>query len=398
MSRHMNYLLLSQKNLQNVLSFLLFLSLILLNGCKQRADVSRVASFKGVSSAHTVVPLLLLVGGNASCASGKRTFVSGLTGHIASEGPEGMSMEAEFKAFSSALSTALSESIGPTSRNLPWIKTCFRLLEDGREIAFMSSNVAKPSKTVIKNTKAGGEISVADLDDWFKPIIDRIEELRMTDDNKERPIIVAGHSFGGWTSIQLVSRLPARSVTVLTTMDPISRKTCTPERVSHAVKGFLSNYAQQDFESKTEAEREAIALEFADEGCRAFPPDIDAQTLKIQLGEATWQNFYQDFDIFLHSGPGAGATNRLIDEKILTDLVHQKRYSYTMPAHVAINHSPEVWVAHLAASMRAYGVENEESLFALKSTISALTTNASAKSLGLTGQSDSAGYLGGFVD
>ena len=87
----------------------------------------------------------------------------------------------------------------------------------------------------------------------------------------------------------------------------------------------------------------------------------------MQLGEATWQNFYQEFDIFLHSGQGTGATNRLIDEKILTDLVRQQRYSFTMPAHVAINHSPEVWAAHLAASMRAYGIQNEESLLALKS-------------------------------
>ena len=263
---------------QNVLSVVLLVAVGILNGCKPRTDVSRAASFDGVGPAQNVAPLLLLVGGNASCASGKRTFVTGLTGHIASEGPEGMSMEAEFKAFSNILSKSLSESLGPTALNLPWIKTCFRLLEDGREIAFMSSKAGKAEKTVIKNTKAGGEISSADLDAWFQPIISRIEELRMTDDNKERPIIIAGHSFGGWTSMQLVDRLPARSVTVLTTMDPISRKTCTPERVSRAVNGFLSNYAEKELKSKTETEKEAVALEFADAGCRAFPPDIDTET------------------------------------------------------------------------------------------------------------------------
>jgi len=87
-------------------------------------------------------------------------------------------------------------------------------------------------------------------------------------------LFVAGHSYGGWLALQVA--LGARQpVEALTSIDPISRATCS----------FTSPF-----------------------GCMSFPSDVTAaQRAELKRKTGRWVNFYQTQTWYLHSGAAAEA-------------------------------------------------------------------------------------------
>ncbi|MEZ4752378.1 MAG: hypothetical protein R3B54_17620 [Bdellovibrionota bacterium] len=95
---------------------------------------------------------------------------------------------------------------------------------------------------------------------------------------KNTPIFVIGHSYGGWLSMYLSTRLSDRTLAGLFTVDPISPKTCGPVEVLIGAAG-----------------------------CHQSPRDLENGD--IQKIAAHWLNFYQTDDRWLTSSEIAEAQN-----------------------------------------------------------------------------------------
>ncbi len=124
------------------------------------------------------------------------------------------------------------------------------------------------------------------------------------------PLFIVGHSYGGWTAIDLAVRLPKSvEIVALVTLDPISRVNCLP----------LDVLAPADSpEAKV--------------GCREAPADFGAAKLRAVASRAgSWNNFYQTSSVQLHSGPIAQAENVELTYSVTT-----------IEAHRAVSKDPQV--------------------------------------------------------
>ena len=93
---------------------------------------------------------------------------------------------------------------------------------------------------------------------------------------------VVGYSYGGWTSMKLVSELDeSTNLMGLVTVDPISMVNCT-------TTGFLNTFFGG----------------MPAQGCTESPSDFTTETIMgIENNAKTWLNFYQEDQTILHSGP-----------------------------------------------------------------------------------------------
>ena len=100
---------------------------------------------------------------------------------------------------------------------------------------------------------------------------------------------LVGHSYGGWTIMQVAKNLPPEiKIVGLTTIDPISMKECTAAAYASLILGG-GNIG----------------------GCQRAPADFtDADVKSIRARIDRWTNYYQTNFEFLHSGPIAAAENK----------------------------------------------------------------------------------------
>ncbi len=116
------------------------------------------------------------------------------------------------------------------------------------------------------------------------------EDIRAVAAAVEQPrLFIIGHSYGGWTAMDLVMRLPKDlAIGGFVTLDPISKVTCTP-------KSFVSHIADKD-----------------GSGCREPPSDFaPSQISGLAKRVRHWGNYYQVSSKVLHSGPLNGADNNV---------------------------------------------------------------------------------------
>jgi hypothetical protein len=141
-------------------------------------------------------------------------------------------------------------------------------------------------------------------------------------------VAVIGYSYGGPLAMELVSRLSNRSkVIFLTTMDPISHKECTPNRMFKAVDDKETNSP-----------------------CNRFPPDfalgkIDQIASRV---DGNWWNYYQRRSTSLKSDRVQDSKNRI--KNILKD--YQDEQDWIMAhAHFIIDRDLAFEVARNLASV-----------------------------------------------
>ncbi len=113
----------------------------------------------------------------------------------------------------------------------------------------------------------------------------------------ENPVLaVIGHSYGGWTAMDFMRQL-ARfyPAPYLATIDPISRKNCTPDVI--AQDAYYKNFKGE---------------------CQTAPRDFDKWELDDILGKAqyNWYNYYQTSSRYLHSGPLSDSQNQIKNREV----------------------------------------------------------------------------------
>ena len=99
---------------------------------------------------------------------------------------------------------------------------------------------------------------------------------------------LVGHSYGGWTIMQLAKNLPPEiEIEGFTTIDPISVKECNAAVYASLILGGGNI-----------------------NGCQRAPADFTESDIKaIRSRTNRWTNYYQNNFPFLHSGPIAAARN-----------------------------------------------------------------------------------------
>ncbi len=109
-------------------------------------------------------------------------------------------------------------------------------------------------------------------------------------------LAVVGHSYGGWTAMYFMQQLAKKyPVRYLATLDPISRRNCTPDVL-----------AKDTQNQKYDGE------------CHKAPQDFSQSNLDEILGKAqnNWHNYYQSRAKYLHSGPMYDSQNLIMNREI----------------------------------------------------------------------------------
>jgi pimeloyl-ACP methyl ester carboxylesterase len=109
-------------------------------------------------------------------------------------------------------------------------------------------------------------------------------------------IVIVGHSYGGWLSMFLTTRLsPATKVDTLVTVDPISQVYCT---IADVLKRFSMYYNQ----------------ETPKPGCQQAPADMNPDGYRRIAGRSRiWRQYFQARTSPLRSGPiPAASSNHLM--------------------------------------------------------------------------------------
>ena len=133
-----------------------------------------------------------------------------------------------------------------------------------------------PSKIYYSTSANPKTLLNSSVPDFIKKFKDMVATVTNPD------TFVVGYSYGGWTSMKLVSELDeSTNLMGLVTVDPISMVNCT-------TTGFLSNFFGGS----------------PAQGCTESPSDFSVETLStIETRAKTWLNFYQEDQTILHSGP-----------------------------------------------------------------------------------------------
>jgi len=166
----------------------------------------------------------------------------------------------------------------PGDPNLIYFTTDFKKQRASEEDKKDEFPLEGPGQKDLKRVEIADWPALDDLEPTlFKEAADMIRATPNHD------IYIIGHSYGGWTAMQLVLHLnalkesgdiPDLNIAGLVTVDPISPEHCHPEAST-----ILSNSA----------------------GCTSFPPDINgAKRATIRDNVKWWRHYYQGF-IFLHS-------------------------------------------------------------------------------------------------
>ncbi len=136
---------------------------------------------------------------------------------------------------------------------------------------------------------------------------------------QKSPLVIIGHSFGGWITMKGINVMSGNDIRLLLTMDPISPVTC--EFVT------AGNWLKQKISGDT--------TEPPPTGCTTSPTDItESQRDAIKAAVKRWVNIWQiDTLNALHADPIKQAEN----ERIYLDAVT------ALNGHINLGLSPQVW-------------------------------------------------------
>lgn len=138
-------------------------------------------------------------------------------------------------------------------------------------------------------------------------------------ENGIRKVAIIGHSYGGYTGMQIAKSLIQGStpllLTTLVTLDPISMNQCLPEVLVGGVE------ANQAFPGCSNAP-----------GINMIDHTIDSNDINSIASRVPWLNFWQETDKFLHSSainvPGIINTEVAFDTKSQKGIVNHLFYSF----------------------------------------------------------------------
>ena len=135
----------------------------------------------------------------------------------------------------------------------------------------------------------------------------------------DHKVYLAGHSYGGWLAMYVVTQLPSWvNVGVVATIDPISTVNCAPST-------FVRSYLSSSFNLRPAS------------GCTQAPTDLSQRYIARRSG--SWLNFYQAMYPLLHSGYiGHAHANEMYD--------YQTGYLEEFQAHVMIEEDARIWIRY----------------------------------------------------
>lgn len=161
----------------------------------------------------------------------------------------------------------------------------------------------------------------------LRPLVAAVEAE--TGDRSQHPVIVAGHSHGGWAAMQLALQLkPKIRLRRLLTIDPISASKCRPRTYWDLLTGGPDGV-------------------YAFQACLEAPSDITpVQRQKIinRIPNNSWQHFYQRNFLPLHSSAFPGGAQPGFSQDVspfLDAWLHGA--AATHKAHSRIGHLQLIW-------------------------------------------------------
>ena len=266
---------------------------------------------------HFILTLACLLG-SATLASGA-TPVLIVMGGYQSCPPTTEFVTSPFSAQVSQMSekvTSLKQSLQDAYRKKPQtIFTCYTGILKGMTIdrfeLWMSHdpNFTVRSEITLYSSLIHDSSTLLPL---YRDLRTRFEQI------DEPEVFLVGHSYGGWTASHVAQHFGKDFEMVgLTTLDAIHPGQCKPLELIGRVLSFR-----------------------VPKGCRQFPSDIDAQTLKEKL--QWWQNFYQNSYPVLHSGPVSELESRPFTERHFFQNILIKQFS--ADAHSAVARHPLPWL------------------------------------------------------
>jgi hypothetical protein len=189
------------------------------------------------------------------------------TQKVPEPGPLGMNM---FKNFGPMIQKLREKH---PDFKINYVASCFR--PDIRSVRYIDSS--KPENTKVESKDSFHEI---------------VEEYVS---NPKQPLIVLGHSYGGWLTMKALAKLSSLEIPLFISIDPISPKTCHVESVWQWIADKLKGKS----------------LKETDIGCRRSPTDIlTEERNQIRSNVSEWYNVWQQdtFDA-LHADPIEQANN-----------------------------------------------------------------------------------------
>jgi pimeloyl-ACP methyl ester carboxylesterase len=223
------------------------------------------SNLSSIQIGNDVRPIVMVMGGRTSCAKVDNEY-----------SPKGMGMYVNFQQ--------LLARVEAEGKSIDWVLTCYRENADVHYILSSDPN------TVI----------TAPIGDF-----NRATSQFLTRNGRQQPILVAGHSYGGWLAMKTVQTLPMEFDSLFA-IDAISRVHCAFDRPF---------------------------------GCTSAPQDFDAnQRAYLNTQTDLFANYYQTRTFYLHSSPISQA-----DRNIEMDLTHNE-----------IDRSAELWASIEARTLSSF--------------------------------------------
>ncbi len=271
-------------------------------------------------------PLYVVMGGFNSCRSPKQI---GPVPTYKTMSPHEMGMLHDFDCHvrnpsEKALVDAKVETEQPKT-----IVTCFG--PTGNPIIYGVS--PQNAKAPLSRVTVGSNGKLADNGLW---------DLIRTEAGK-RPVILIGHSYGGWLATQAALNLdPAVKVKGIVTIDPISRVHCPVSSFAAGVGIRTFNYVR------------GIAPPPPVAGCVSAPSDVDEDAQKKITARTEFSlNIYQKSQSTLHSDELKLFKKNIVVEDLKLNEERQKKFPvlFTEP-HNLIWQDDAVW-GHIRAAVQA---------------------------------------------
>jgi pimeloyl-ACP methyl ester carboxylesterase len=260
-------------------------------------------------------PIILVLGGYQSCPLSRELVVMPTAGTIAKMEPGITALKSDFERAHGQTPKFLFACYTGILRDM----TLDRLeLWISYQSNFGSKQVHKLRSSGIRDRSA--------ISPLYRTVSDFVDPL------SNPKIYIVGHSYGGWSAIQVAQELGDRGfhVSGLTTIDPINPVLCKPRALAGNILSSGS----------------------APLGCLTAPSDFDS---RIFQHVSWWRNFYQKQTTILHSdaiqqlefyNPGTDRKSDFGNSLI--------RKNGNIDVHSALAHDENIWKWVASAIIRTY--------------------------------------------